>query len=63
MNPYATVEIDPPDSAPNQESHVVAVPDGEDTVITITATSPDGTAQSEIEWIAERSGEGEQETA
>ena len=63
MNPDATVEIDPPDSDPNQESHVVAVPDGEDTVITITATSPDGTAQSEIEWIAERSGNDEQETA
>ena len=63
MNPDATVEIDPPDNAPSQESHVVAVPDGEDTVITITATSPDGTAQSEIRWIAERSGKGEQETA
>ena len=63
MNPDATVEIDPPDSAPNQDGHVVAVPDGEDTVITITATSPDGTAQSKIEWTAERSGESEQETA
>ena len=63
MNPDATVEIDPSDSAPNQDGHVVAVPDGEDTVITITATSPDGTAHSEIEWTAERSGESEQETA
>ena len=63
MNPDATVEIDPPDNAPSQESHVVAVPDGEDTVITITATSPDGTAQSEIRWIAERSDKGEQQTA
>ena len=63
MNPDATVEIDPPDNAPSQESHVVAVPNGEDTVITITATSPDGTAQSEIRWIAERSGKGEQQTA
>ena len=63
MNPEATVEIDPPDTAPNQEGHVVAVPDGEDTAITITATSPDGTAHSKIEWIMNRSGEGEQETA
>ena len=63
MNPDATVEIDPPDSAPNHEGHVVTVPDGEDTAITITATSPDGTAQSEIKYIALRSDESEQEAA
>lgn len=63
MNPYATVQIDPPDSAPNQDGHVVTVPDGEDTVITITATSPDGTAQSEIKYIALRTDEGGQEAA
>lgn len=62
MNPDATVEIDPPDSDPNREGHVVAAPEGEDTVITITATSPDGTARSKIEWIAERSDENEQDT-
>ena len=55
MNPNATVEIDPPDSAPDLEGHGVTVPDGEDTVITVTATSPDGTAQSVITCIAERS--------
>ena len=63
MNPDATVEIDPPDSAPNHEGHVATVPDGEDTAITITATSPDGTAQSEIKYIALRSDEGGQEAA
>ena len=63
MNPSATVEIDPPDCAPNQEGHVAPVPDGQDTVITITATSPDGTAQSTITYIALRSDEGEQEAA
>ena len=63
MNPNTTVEIDPPDSAPNQAGHVVTVPDGEDTVITITATSPDGTAQSEIKYIALRSDASEQEAA
>ena len=63
MNPNAIVEIEPPDSAANQEGHVVTVPDGEDTVITVTATSPDGTAQSVIKCIAERSGEEEHGTA
>ena len=58
-----TVEIDPPDSAPNQEGHVVAVPDAEATVITITATSPDGTAQSGIKYIALRSDASEQQAA
>ena len=58
MNPDATVEIEPPNHAPSREGHVVTLPDGEDTVITITATSPDGTAQSEIKLIAERSDEG-----
>ena len=61
MNPNATVEIDPPDSAPDLEGHVVTVPDGEDTVITITAASPDATAQSEIKYIALRSDDSEQE--
>ena len=63
MNPNATVVIDPPDSAPHLDGHVVAVPDGEDTVITVTATSPDGTAQSEIKYIALRSAESEDEAA
>ena len=63
MNPNATVEIDPPDSAPEQEGHVVTVPDGEDTEIVITATSPDGTAQSQIKHIALRTVENEQKAA
>lgn len=63
MNPNSTVQIDPPDSAPDQEGHVVAVPDGQDTAITITATSPDGTAQSQIKYTALRSDDSEQEAA
>ena len=59
MNPNVTVEIDPPDSAPDLEGHTVTVPEGEDTVITIPATSPDGTAQSVIKCVAERFDEGE----
>lgn len=63
MNPNATVAIDPPDSAPHQDGHVATLPDGEDTPITITATSADGTAQSEVKFIAQRSPEDEQGTA
>ena len=63
MNPNATVVIDPPDTAPHLDGHVVVVPDGEDTAITITATSADGTAQSEIKFVAQRSPEGEEDTA
>ena len=61
MNPNATVVIDPPDSAPDLDGHTVAVPDGEDTVITVTATSPDGTSRSEIKYVALRTAEEEQE--
>lgn len=63
MNPDATVQIDPPDSAPGQQGHVVTLPAGEDTVITITAASPDGTAQSEITYIAQRIPENEPDAA
>ena len=63
MNPNATVVIDPLDSASDLADHTVAVPDGEDTVITITANSPDGTSQSEVKYIALRTAEEEQEAA
>ena len=62
MNPNATVTIDPPDGAPHPDGHVVTLPDGEDTPITITATSADGTAQSEVKFIALRSPEDEEGT-
>ena len=61
MNPNATIVIDPPGSALDLDGHTVAVPDGEDTVITVMATSPDGTSQSEIKYIALRTAEEEQE--
>lgn len=61
MNPNATIEVNPASSAPDQEGHVVTLPEGEDTVITITATSSDGTAQSEIKYIALRTAEDEPE--
>ena len=47
MNPDATVVIDPAECPTGVDGHVIAVPDGDDTVVTITATSPDGTSQSE----------------
>ena len=63
MNPNATVAIDHPDSAPDLDGHTVALPDGEDTAITVTATSPDGTSQSQMKYIALRTAEEEQEAA
>lgn len=57
MNPGATVEIDPSGNGHAREGNTVAVPDGEDTVITITATSPDGTSQSQVNYIALRTAE------
>ncbi len=63
MNPNATVVIDLPDSAPDLAGHTVVVPDGQDTVITVTATSPDGTGQSQIKYIALRVAEQDQKTA
>ncbi len=63
MNPHATVVIDPSGNGLGREGHTVAVPDGEDTVITVTATSPDGTSQSQVKYIALRTAEGDEETA
>ena len=63
MNPAATVVTDPPDSAPDLEGHTVALADGEDTAITIAATSPDGTSHSEIKFIAIRAAEEAQGSA
>ena len=63
MNPNATVVIDPAECATGIDGHVIDVLDGEDTVVTITATSPDGTSQSEIKYIAVRTAEDGQESA
>ncbi len=57
MNPNATFVIDPPDNDPVLDGHTVALPDGEDTVVTVTAISPDGTSKSEIRYIALRTAE------
>ena len=57
MNPNATVVIDPADCTIGLDGHVVETPDGKDTVVTVTATSPDGTSKSEIKFIAVRSAE------
>ena len=55
MNPNATISLDPPDSANGLDGHVVETPDGQDTVVTVTATSPDGKSKSEIKFVAIRS--------
>ena len=57
MNSNATVVIDPSGNGLGREDPTVAVPDGEDTVITVTATSPDGASQSQVKCIALRTAE------
>ena len=46
MNPSATVVIDPPDAAPDLPGHRVGLSETEDTQITVTATSEDGSTTS-----------------
>ena len=46
MNPAATVKIDPSDAAPDLPGHRVGLSETEDTQITVTATSQDGSATS-----------------
>ena len=57
MHPAATITIEPPDSTPDADCHQLVLPDGEDTTITVTATSPDGSAQSQVKIVLKRSGE------
>ena len=57
MHPAATISVDPASSAPGSERHQVILPDGEDTAITVTATSPDGSAQSHVKIVLKRTGE------
>ena len=53
-NPKAIVSIDPPDAQPDVPGHQVDLPAGQDTTITVTTTSPDGTS-SVYSYTAERS--------
>ena len=48
MNPAATVKIDPSDAEPGLQGHHVRLSDTEDTQITVTVASEDGTATSEF---------------
>ena len=57
MHPAATISVDPTNGTPDSGRHQVVLPDGEDTAITVTATSPDGTAQSEVKIVLKRTGE------
>lgn len=54
-NPRSNVTIDPPDADPDVPGHQVALPDNEDTTITVTTTTPEGT-ESVFQYIAQRSG-------
>ena len=57
MHPAATISIDPANSTPDSGRHQVVLPDREDTAITVTATSPDGSAQSHVKIVLKRTGE------
>ena len=57
MHPAATIFIDLAKSAPDSGGHQVVLPDGEDTAITVTATSPDGSAQSHVKIVLKRTDE------
>ena len=54
-NPRSNVTIDPPDADPDVPGHQVTLPDGEDTTITVTTATPEGT-ESVFQYIAQRSG-------
>ena len=57
MHPAAAISVDPADSTEESDLHRVVIPDGEDTTITVTATSPDGSSQSHVRVVLKRSGE------
>lgn len=54
MHPAATISVDPASITPDPARHQVVLPDAEDTTITVTATSPDGTAQSHVKIVLKR---------
>ena len=54
MSPAATVRIDPPDAAPDLPGHRVRLSEADDTQITVTVTSEDGTATSGLTMSIDR---------
>ena len=61
INPHATTEIDPPDAYSEADGHQVALPEGKDTSIRITASSPDGTSKSHLDIVLKRSPKSDEE--
>ena len=57
INPDASVEVNPSDAHPEANGHQVALPEGEDTSIKITATAPDGASTSHLKIVLKRSPE------
>ena len=55
INPDASVELTVPDARPDADGHHVALPEGEDTSIKITATAPDGVSTSRLKIVLKRS--------
>ena len=60
MHPAATISIRPAKSIPGSARHEVVLPGGQDTAIAVTATSPDGSAQSHVKIVLKRTGDQEQ---
>ena len=61
INPDATIELDPPDAYSEADGHRVALPEGKDTSIRITASSPDGTSKSQLDNVLKRSPKSDEE--
>ena len=57
INRDASVEVNPPDARPEANGHQVALPEGEDTSIRLTATAPDGASTSHLKIVLKRSPE------
>ena len=57
INPDASVEVNPPDARPDADGYHVALPEGEDTSINITAAAPDGASTSHLKIVLKRSPE------
>ena len=57
INPDASVELTVPDARPDADGYQVALPEGADTSIKITATAPDGVSTSHLKIVLKRSPE------
>lgn len=59
MHPAATISVHPAKTMPDSSRHQVVLPDGQDTAVAVTATSPDGSTQSNVKIVLKRTGDQE----